>query len=292
MTTATLDSTSELAQRLTKGSRKLLWDVYSYFDWPESLGEDQWAMSPELVSLYGTEMWDAMSESQQKRLSLFELGNFFSLTLQGERPLVQGLAHRLYSKKNSVPVTEYLHHFLDEENKHMVMFGEFCNRYIGKVYPEKKLPLPRDYVKGEEEVVFFVKAMVVEELGDYYNLKMQHDERIHPLVQKLNWVHHRDEARHLAFGKAHLADLFKEYAPSWPAETLPGVRSWLGEYLRASWRDFYNPTMYKDAGFEDAFEIRKQALDHPVCAAHRQRVTAKLVQYFKSIGLLDEEPVL
>ena len=80
MTAATLDATSELAQRLTKGSRKLLWDVYSYFDWPDSLGEDFWAMSPELVSLYGTDAWDRLSEAQQKRLSLYELGNFFSLT--------------------------------------------------------------------------------------------------------------------------------------------------------------------------------------------------------------------
>ena len=286
-----METASDLAVRLTKASRKKTWDVYNTFNWPETLEEGVWYMPPELISLYGTPAYEALTEEQQKKLSLYELGNFFSLVLQGERPLVAGLVDRLYAKGNTTSVNEYLHHFVDEENKHMVMFGEFCNRYIGKVYPEKKLPLPRDFVKGEEEVVFFIKAMVVEELGDYYNLKMQHDERIHPLVQKLNWVHHRDEARHLAFGKSHLADLFKEWAPTWSEETLAGVRAWVGDYLRASWRDFYNPTMYKDAGLEDAFEIRKQALAHPVCAAHRQRVTAKLVQYFQSIGLLDEEPV-
>jgi hypothetical protein len=75
-------------------------------------------------------------------------------------------------------------------------------------------------------------------------------------------------------------------------ETLPALRLWVGDYLRASWKDFYNPTMYKDAGLEDAFDIRQKALEHPVCRAHRQRATDKLIQYFMSIGVLDEVPVL
>ena len=41
-----------------------------------------------------------LSEEQQRLLSKWEVGNFFSLVLQGERPLVQGLVHRLYSKKS------------------------------------------------------------------------------------------------------------------------------------------------------------------------------------------------
>ena len=96
----------------------------------------------------------------------------------GGAALVAGLSDRLYSRSNNKHITEYLHHFLDEENKHMVMFGEFCHRYIGKVYPEKKISLPREYAKGEEEVAFFCKVMVVEELGDYYNVMIDRDERL------------------------------------------------------------------------------------------------------------------
>ena len=130
------------------------------------------------------------------------MGNFFSLVLQGERPLVQGLVHRLYSKKSPEAVSEYLHHFVDEENKHMVMFGMFCRRYLGKIYPEKKVLAPAKLSKDEEEIVFYCKVLVVEELGDYFNVFMQKDERLHPIVRELNRVHHIDESRHLAFGRA------------------------------------------------------------------------------------------
>jgi len=249
-------------------------------------------MPPELISIFGTPFYEALSDKQRKRLSLFEIGNFFSLVLQGERPLVQGLVHRLYLKSSSCEVTEYLHHFVDEENKHMVMFGEFCNRYLGKVYPEKKIALARDYSKGEEEVAFFCKVMVVEELGDYYNVLIDRDERVDPLVRQINRVHHVDEARHLAFGRVHLAELCERHVPQWSPETLAGFRAWLAEYLRASWGDYYNPTMYRDAGLADSYDVRQMALNHPACAAQRARASAKLVKYFVKTGLLAEEPRL
>ena len=134
--------------------------------------------------------------------------------------------------------------------------------------------------------------MVVEELGDYYNVLIARDERVDPLVREINRVHHIDEARHLAFGRLHLSELCSRSLPEWSAETLTGFRSWLVEYLRASWGDYYNPTMYRDAGLADAYEVRQLALNHPACAAHRMRATAKLVTYFIKIGLLAEEPLL
>jgi len=287
-----METASELASRLTQASRRKLWNVYGQFGWPEKLDQARWYMPPELISLYGTECWERLDEPARRRLSLYELGNFFSLVLQGERPLVQGLVHRLYAREAAHPVTEYLHHFIDEENKHMVMFGEFCMRYVGKVYPEKKIVLPRKYEKGEEEIAFYCKVMVVEELGDYYNVAIERDERVDALVRELNRVHHVDEARHLAFGRRHLAELVERTLPAWSADTLAGFRAWLAEYVKSSWGDYYNPTAYKDAGLADGYQLRQQALAHPACAQHRARASAKLVGYFLEHGLLAGAPAL
>lgn len=287
-----METASDLATRLTKASRKKLWDVYNTFNWPEKLEQGAWYMPPELISLYGTPAYESLTEEQQKRLSLYELGNFFSLVLQGERPLVQGLVDRLYAKGNSVSVNEYLHHFVDEENKHMVMFGEFCHRYIGKVYPEKKVALPREFAKGQEEVVFFCMAMVVEELGDYYNVEIAKDERVDPLVREINKVHHIDEARHLAFGRLYLAELFERYSPQWSDQQLADFRQWLAAYVKASWADYYNPSVYRDAGIVDAYDVRQTALSHPSSIAHRRRASEKVLSYFIKTGLLSGEPEL
>lgn len=287
-----METASELAVRLTHQSREQFWNVYTEFDWPESLDPEKYAMTPELISIHGTELWDSLSEEQRRKLSLYEVGNFFSLTLQGERPLVAGLSDRLYSKRLTEEGTEYIHHFIDEENKHMIMFGLFLNKYLGKVYPEKKLSLDREYTKGEEEVAFFCKVMVVEELGDYYNVKMMLDKEIEPIVQRINWVHHRDESRHLGFGRRHLTELAEKWLPEWSAETKKGFSDWLGQYVKSSWNDFYNPTMYKDAGLEKPYQVRKMALAHPATAEHRRKASKKLVNIFLRLGLLEESPVL
>ena len=202
-----METASDLAVRLTKQSREQFWDVYTEFDWPDVLDADRYCMPPELISIHGTPLWEDLSEAQRRRLSVYEVANLFSLTLQGERPLVAGLSDRLYSKRVSSEVTDYLHHFIDEENKHMIMFGVFLSKYLGKVYPDKKIPLGREYSKGEGEIAFFCKVMVVEELGDYYNVKMMLDDAIVPIVKQINWVHHRDESRHLGFGRRHLMEL-------------------------------------------------------------------------------------
>ncbi|MCB9591978.1 MAG: diiron oxygenase [Sandaracinaceae bacterium] len=287
-----MESSDELAVRLTNLSREQFWNVYEEFEWPEALDPERYQMQAELCSLYGTELWEDMTEEQRKRLSLYEIGNFFSLTLQGERPLVAGLSDRLYSKKVSSEATEYLHHFIDEENKHMIMFGIFLNKYLGKVYPEKKISLGREYGKGEEEVAFFCKVLVVEELGDYYNVKMMLDDSIEPIVKRINWVHHRDESRHLGFGRRHLTELAEHWLPQWSDETKKGFSDWLGQYVRSSWADFYNPTMYKDAGLEKPYDVRKMALAHPATAEHRAKASKKLLNIFLRLGLLEALPAM
>lgn len=287
-----METASDLAVRLTQQSREQFWNVYTEFDWPEALDPEKYAITPELISIHGTELWDQLSEEQRRKLSLYEIGNFFSLTLQGERPLVAGLSDRLYSKRLTAEGTEYMHHFIDEENKHMIMFGLFLNKYLGKVYPEKKISLEREYVKGEEEVAFFCKVMVVEELGDYYNVKMMLDKEIEPIVQRINWVHHRDESRHLGFGRRHLTELCEKWVPTWDEETKAGFGKWLAAYVKSSWNDFYNPSMYKDAGLEKPYDVRKMALAHPATAEHRRKASKKLLNIFVRLGLLEEAPVL
>lgn len=172
----------------------------------------------------------------------------------------------------------------------MIMFGLFLNRFFGKVYPEKKIALDKKYVKGEEEIAFFCKVMVVEELGDYYNVKMMMDDEIQPIVKQINWIHHRDESRHLGFGRRHLTELAEQWLPTWDDETRAGFSTWLDQYLRSSWNDFYNPAMYKDAGFDSGYEVRKMALAHPATAEHRTKASKKLVNIFLRLGLLAEAP--
>jgi hypothetical protein len=261
-------------------------------DWPEQLDpETDWYTSPELISLYGTPEYEELSEQQRKRLSFCEAINFYSLNIHGEKSLIEGLAHRLYRKESQV-VSPYLHHFLDEENKHMVYFGGFCMRYAGKVYPERKMMFPREFAPGEEDFLFFTRVMIFEEIVDVYNVRMSLDQRLAPIARQINAMHHRDEARHLVFGRKLVRSLFEEYKDKWEADTLALIRDYIAGYIRTTWKEYYNADVYKDAGLANPFDLRDRLFESEVAINHRKAVTGSCLKYLRDTGILLEEPKL
>ena len=281
-----------VAQQMTRASQKFFYDPSNVLDFPEELDPNGWAMSPELVSLYDTPIWHEMTEEEQKRLAFYECCGFFSLILNGERPLLEGMSHRMYVNEKDLAITEYMHHFMDEENKHMMMFAGFLRRYLGKVYPEKKIAFPREMAKGGDDLAFLLKVLVVEELSDYYNVAMGGDERLAKICRDINRVHHVDEARHIRFGRAYLKKQWDEITAEWSDEEIEDFRSWLLDYINASWRDFLNPSVYRDAGIKDTYAAREMAMKSEVCQAHRQRASEKFLTNLVDSGILTAMPVL
>lgn len=288
-----LPDTRALSQRLSTMSRERLYDVYERFQWPRALGSDNLAMSPEITTLSGTEVWSTLSDEQIRQLSICETGTLFSNTLNGERVLVAGLASQLHSREVTPEITDYLHHFLDEENKHMVMFGLYCKKYVGRVYPEKKFSLPtQPPAPGEALIRFYAMAMVVEAYGDYYNVRVMQDDRCDPLVRDISRVHHQDEARHMAFDRAYLTELTATHLPQWDEETINTFRTWLAGFMRVNWVTFYNPAAYRDAGIQDPYEVQRMAMASPAQRELRRTVAKNVTQFFLKVGLLAEEPEL
>jgi len=280
-----------IVDKLCRASEREYYNPYEALAWPDSVDMNEWYTTPQFISIYGTAAYEAMSEEARKKLSFFEAVNFFSLNIHGEKSLIEGLAKRLYAK-DTKPVSPYLHHFLDEENKHMIYFGGFCMRYAGKVYPDRKIVFDREYARGEEDFLFFVKVMIFEEIVDFYNVKMGLDENLNPVARQINMLHHRDEARHLVFGRKLVAELFDRFSPEWDAETLAGVREYLQGYLLTTWKEYYNPAVYKDAGLNEAYELQKSAMEHPVCRAHRAEVSKSCIKFLVDHSILLDAPVL
>ncbi len=286
-----MDTIEAIVDRLCHQSRVDWLNPYDYFQWPESVTRKAWFMSPELISIYGTGMYDSLSEAERQTLSFNEAVNFFSLNIHGEKSLCQGLAQRVY-RGDTITISPYLHHFLDEENKHMVYFGNFCLRYAGKVYADRKVALPREYEPGEEDFLFFARVLIFEEIVDVYNVKMAIDKRLEPTARTINHLHHRDEARHLVFGRALVAELFRHWAPQWSGKTLQNIREYLTGYLLSTWKEYYNVDVYEDAGFADPYEIHQDAFNHDLCRAHRQKISKGCMDYLINTGILEEEPSL
>lgn len=286
-----MPSISETAKRLCEVSEKAYLNPYTYINWQESMSQEQWFMTPELISIAELSEYKTLNEKEKQRLSFFEAINFFSLNIHGEKSLVEGIAHRLYSKELK-ELAPYLHHFLDEENKHMIYFGGFCQRYAGKVYRNRKLEIPREYAKGEEDFLFFARIMIFEEIVDFYNIRMSADESLEPIARQINLVHHLEEARHLVFGRQVVEHLFDKYANTWNAEVLQNCRNYLSSYIVSTWKEYYNPDVYADAGLANPYDIVEKAWDNDAARNHRKKVSAKVISFLKEREMIAGEPAL
>jgi len=171
----------------------------------------------------------------------------------------------------------------------MALFAEFCGRYAGKVYRQKSWRAPRAHAEGEEEFLFFARVLLFEEIVDRYNVAMAGDSRLPPIVRHINRTHHRDESRHLAFGRRRVAELFERHAPGWSPEELARVREELAAFLDASWREYYNPEAYADAGVSDAYGFRQRLLADEARRRHHAAFSAVSVAYLRQHGILAAE---
>jgi hypothetical protein len=278
-----MEALADTVRQLSAASRRAYQNPYEAIEWPATLDREQWFTAPELISLYGTPWWDDLPDAGRKLLSFWEAVNFYSLNIAGERFLMEGIARRLY-RPGWEGVAEYLHHFLDEENKHSVWFGTFCQRYAGKVYPDRNVAFPRDDAAGEDDFLFFAEVSVFEEIVDRFNLAMSHDERLVEVARRINANHHAEEARHLVFGRRMVAELWRQWSGQWPAEVVGRIRAHIAGFVTATWRGYYNPEAYRDAGIGDPYAVARGAWE--ATAARRDELTARALRPLTTAGVL------
>lgn len=287
---------TETARKLSAASRRHYRNPYDVITWPESVDHEQWFTSPRLISLQPTEYWQSLDESAQKRLSFWEAINFYSLNIHGERWLMQGLAARLH-KPGLEEFAEYLHHFLDEENKHSIWFSTFCTRYGGKIYRDRSFAFDHEYAPGEEDLLFFGRVVVFEEIVDQYNVEMGRDESLVEVCRRINAEHHADESRHLMFGRKLVQAMWQRFSPEWSEDVKSGVAAHFVNYLTSTWKSFYEPQIYVDSGVADLldgispYELSRAAWSDVETRAFRVQQSQRVVDLFQDIGILQEAPL-
>jgi len=282
-----LDALRETSGRLSELSRRSYQNPYTAIAWPAHLEPTEaWCSSPELVSLYGTPWWAEMTEAERRRAAFWEAANFYSLNIHGEKTLMRGLAERLY-RGDLVDVVDYLHHFLDEENKHSIYFGGFCTRYA-KIYRSRQPSFAAQPSQDAGDFLFFAKVMIFEEIADMYNQRQGRDPRLHPVARFINLNHHREEARHLVFGRLIVQGLWEAAAPSWSDDLRREVREDLTAFTTASWHEYYNPDVYADLGFSDPWEVADQAWTTQAQRDHRALFSRRCLAFLESTGILPE----
>jgi len=275
---------AKILGRLTELSVNHSYNPRDLFRWPDSLSLQSPWMSEELLSVHGSHYAKSLTSQQTIYLSHWELINFFSFSVHGICDLISRILE-VVPRRGTTPISDYLHHFIDEENKHLWFFTNFCNRYGRKIYPTCKFPMHYTEADTVEEFVIFSRILITESIGDFFNVRMARDTHLPKIVRDINAMHHRDETRHIAMGSIVVDRLLKSARKNWSDEVSQQVAHSLGKYMQYSVECLYNVRAYGDANLPNNYAIRRALLNDPARIDFHLQVLDRSIRFFESRGL-------
>ena len=272
-----------IAERLLSGSVKRSYSPVVDLDWDAPLDPDKYFLPPRVCSLYGTDLWNNLTEEQRIEMSRQELANILSVGIWFENLLNRALLQRLLKQDPASSVTHYALTEMGDECRHMVMFGRAIERSGARAYGNAgwqrliMLLLPFG-LRGSR---LWVAALVGEEIFDALQREMLDDPQLQPLISRLMRIHVTEESRHIGFARDGIARR-RTTRGRWEtflAANMHGVAAVRLKYL------FTNPAMYARAGL-DKHEATKAARSNP--HFHRMQVLgfASLAQFLEENGLM------
>jgi hypothetical protein len=271
------------AERLLKSSSKNSYDPLLDIDWDAPVAEGMAFMPLERVSLYGTALWDGMTDAQRVELSRQELASIAGTGLWFEIILIQLLARYAYHQDPQAPHTHYALTEIGDETRHVIMFAKAIERMGCPTYrpPAYVHHLARLYKATARGPAVFAPVLVAEEVTDRLQRVTMNDESINPLIRMVNRIHVVEEARHVRFAREEV----KRQVPA-----LGPVQKLISDLTAAVVAAFVvhsliNPDVYTAAGLEKKAAV-KAARTNPHNHATRRWMGEKIMQFLDEQGMV------
>jgi hypothetical protein len=272
-----------VATRLLRSSAKQSYDPEVDIDWDAPLVEGAWFMQPERLSLYGTAMWEAMSQEQRVELSRHEIASIASVGLWFEMILMQMMVRELYDQDPCSDRTRYALTEVGDECRHSVMFGRAIERCGVPAYgPTPHIHrLGRGFKTIASGVSAYASILVAEEILDRWQREMMKDERVQPLTRMVSRIHVLEEARHMTFAREEIVAA----VPRLTRRQLAWHRMLTAQTSFMVARTLINPQVYVAVGL-DPKEAKRAAFTNP---AYRDTL-AWMGE--RVVGFLDEQGLI
>jgi hypothetical protein len=283
MTATMPDQDSALFERLLRSSAKQSYDPELDVDWDAPLLPGKWGIAPERVSIYGTELWDTLTEEQQITLSNHEAGSMVSVTVWFELMLMQVMLRDLYDDDIK---SAHMHYALTEvadECRHSTMFGKTTSKLGVPAYgPAPKIHAAgRLYAKHVKGPAAFAGILVVEEILDVWQREMINDERIQPLMRQISRIHVLEEARHMSFARQEV----RRGMPGLSRRQLMTQRAMVAHVVTLVTKALVNSDVYASVGIDPKVGMRA-ARNNPIYRETINEWGSKSVAFMREVGLL------
>ncbi|MER5641477.1 diiron oxygenase [Kitasatospora sp. NPDC002227] len=269
------------AERLLASSAKLSFDPLKEIDWAAEPVEGAYYLPPHRVSLYGTELWEGLTEAQRIELSKHEVASVASVGIWFEEILMQMLLRHAFDRDPTTAHVQYALTEIADECRHSVMFAKMISWMGVPAYGPGKVSheLGRVFKAVSTHSQTFGGTMYVEEILDSFQREMMADESLQPLVRQVSRIHVIEESRHITYAREEM--LRRDLGP---------VRRrfeqlLLGLVIFRSTKSLIHPQVYAAVGI-DPVEGRRVARANPHWRATKREMAAKVIGVLDKAGLV------
>ncbi|MGH3902284.1 MAG: AurF N-oxygenase family protein [Pseudonocardiaceae bacterium] len=282
-TTNHVPDREDTAQRLLRTSAKHSFDPAIEIDWDAPLAPDRYFIDPHRSSLYGTALWDRMSEEQRIELTKHEVASLYSIGIWFETILMQMLVRHVYDRPKGSAHARYAWTEIADECRHSVMFSRAAEKFGGPEYGPGWVVhhLGRLLKTVSNGTLTFGAAIYVEEILDVLQREQMVDESLQPMVQKVSRIHVIEEARHIRYAREETLRQWPRLGPLGRAYS----RFILAVSVYCATTRLIDPKVYAAAGL-DVDEAVAAAAANPHWRRTKQFAARKVIKFFNEVGLI------
>lgn len=193
----------DTGRRLLNSSARLSYDPTTEVDWDAPLAADLYGMTPEWCSLYGTELWERMSEEQRRTLTIHEAASIAGTGIWFEMILMQMILRDIYSQDPSSPHVQFALTEIGDECRHSTMFAKSAERFgVPSYHPKWWVhTVARGFKSLASGSLAYGGTLFAEEVLDMMQRDFMRDHRVQPITRTVSKIHVTEEARHIRFAR-------------------------------------------------------------------------------------------
>jgi len=277
------DHRQETAQRLLDSSARLSYNPELEIDWDAPLVDGKYGMTPEWCSLYGTDLWERMSEDQRITLTEHEAASIAGTGIWFEMILMQMLVRDLYRHDPATPYVQFGLTEIADECRHSIMFARSAQRYGIPSYRPKRWirETGRLFKAVARGGLAYGGTLFAEEILDMMQRDFMRDERVQPITRTVSHVHVVEESRHIRYAR--------EETRRRSARLGRLERAWIRIHLGVSAyfvvTSLVNDQVYAAAGL-DVAEAKKAARENRHYHDKLRQGTRRTVEFLDEVGLI------
>jgi hypothetical protein len=280
---ALLDDDREL-ERLLESAAELSYDPDKEVDWDAPLDPTKYGLNPEWSTLYGTKLWDEMSEQQRIELTRHEVGSIMSTGIWFEGMLQHMILRTQYDKDYGSNEFRFALVEIADECRHSIMFSKACSKMGVPHYRPIRFfhELARGFKAFSIGEQSYGAILVAEEILDVMQRDWMRGENVLDEVRMTSKIHVLEEARHMKFARMEVIDYMKKR---------PFFMRWFSGVVIAIVanvivRSLVNPAVYANVGLDK----KRAVLEAKANVHHRnlmRRSCIHLMDFLAEAGLLN-----